>query len=111
MKKSQSLPIKGKTYYYFDDGKITKSRRGEVVITEIIPFEEIDDNTKKEWGNITQELHLFDSSTDFFIKGVIKDYNQELIFVKSKGGWFSFNNYLWDGRLDVDGSLNSRILI
>ena len=32
-------PVLGQTYNYFDDGKIKPSRRMEVVITEIIPFE------------------------------------------------------------------------
>ena len=40
-------PVLGQTYNYFDDGKIKPSRRMEVVITEIIPFSEIDEETLK----------------------------------------------------------------
>ena len=42
-------PVLGQTYNYFDDGKIRPSRRMEVVITEIIPFSEIDLETLNYW--------------------------------------------------------------
>ena len=44
-------PVLGQTYNYFDDGKIKPSRRMEVVITEIIPFDKIDEDTLNEWND------------------------------------------------------------
>ena len=35
----------GKSYNVFNDGKISKSRLYQVKVTEIVPFNEIDDNT------------------------------------------------------------------
>lgn len=103
-------PVLGQTYFYFDDGKITESRKDEVLITEIISFEKIDKETKQMWEDEVVECSswgLYDKITDFFVKGKLKDGNHELTFVRSKGGWFSFGNYMWDGRLDIDGSLNA----
>ena len=102
-------PIIGRIYFYFDDGKIRESRRSKVLITDIIPFDQIDNETKQIWKDEVEQCKdwgLYDETTDFFIKGSLQEENQELIFVRSKGGWFSFGNYMYDGRLDHDGSLN-----
>lgn len=105
------IPEKGKTYYYFDDGKVTISRRDEVIITDVIPFNDIDEETLFEWREqIYESNHLFAKETDFFVKGTLKDVKEDLIFVRTlNNGWFSFNNYMWDGRLDIDGSINARL--
>lgn len=100
----------GQTYDYFDDGKIRESRRHKVFITDVIPFSEIDDVTLYEWRSgvvgVVGYEQLFANFTDYFVKGVEEVDNTELIFVRTiDGGWFSFNNYRWDGRLDIDGSL------
>lgn len=105
------VPSSGETYYYFDDGKISLSRREEVFISEVIPFDEIDEDTLELWKKEVKESShgLYEKETDFFIKGILKENKKELIFSRSKGGWFGFNEPLWDGRLDVDGELNKRL--
>jgi hypothetical protein len=50
-------PILGQTYNYFDDGKIRPSRRMEVVITEIIPFDKIDEQTLLDWNDEVKECY------------------------------------------------------
>lgn len=50
-------PVLGQTYNYFDDGKISPSRRMEVVITEIIPFNEIDAETLEYWKEEVEECN------------------------------------------------------
>ena len=105
-------PVLGQTYNYFDDGKIRPSRRMEVVITEIIPFNEIDAETLESWKEEVEECNwLYAKETDFFAKGDLKvsdDKIEKIIFVRTinnNDGWFSLG--WWGGRLDIDGSLNA----
>ncbi len=107
-----TIPILGKTYNYFDDGKINQSRRMEVIITEIIPFNKIDSETLKTWTEDVEQCDwLYAKETDYFVKGDLKVSDEEIekiIFVRTinnNGGWFSLG--WWGGRLDIDGSLNS----
>ena len=105
-------PVLGQTYNYFDDGKIRESRRMAVVITEIIPFSEIDEETLNDWKEEVEECDwLYAKETDYFVKADLKvsdDKVEKIIFVRTinnNGGWFSLG--WWGGRLDIDGSLNA----
>ena len=101
------IPILNKTYHYFDDGKIRPSRRSEVVIKEIIPFNEIDSETLAMLQEEVKECHwLYEKTTDYFIKAQeVDSTNDEMVFVRTKNdGWFSLG--FCAGRLDIDGSLN-----
>ena len=108
------LPVIGQTYNYFDDGKISPSRRMEVVITEIIPFEQIGEETLNLWKEEVEECHwLYAKETDYFIEGNLKVCHgdtENVTFVRTinnNDGWFSLG--FWGGRLDVDGSLNAML--
>lgn len=97
-----------KTYDYFDDGKITESRRMPVLITEITPFDKVDEYTLGEWREETENCDwLYSKQTDYFIKGLLvigESEQKEIIFVRcNRNGWFSLG--WWAGRLDVDGSM------
>ena len=105
-------PVLGQTYNYFDDGKIRESRRMAVVITEIIPFSEIDEETLNDWKEEVEECDwLYAKETDYFVKADLKvsdDKVEKIIFVRTinnNDGWFSLG--WWGGRLDIDGSLNA----
>jgi len=104
-------PVLGKTYNYFDDGKIKLSRRAEVVITDIIPFNEIDKETLNDWKQEVKDCYwLYAKETDFFVKADLKvsdNQIEKIIFVRTikNNGWFSLG--WWGGRLDIDGSLNA----
>jgi len=79
-----------------------------VVITEIIPFNKIDEQTLSEWKEEVEECYwLYAKETDYFIKGIlsIRDAKREdIIFVRTlDDAWFSLG--YWGGILDVDGSL------
>lgn len=102
----ETIPVVGKTYHYFDDGKIKLSRRGEVVVTEVIAFKDIDQNTLNYWQAEVEECDwLYAPKTDFFVK---VDTFFDIIFVRTKDdNWFSFG--FLAGRLDIDGSLNDRL--
>lgn len=99
-----------KVYNYFDDGKINKARRLFVTITDIIPFDKIDNDTLSLWKEEVENFYwLYAKNTDYFIKGnlnISKNNIQEIYFVRTINynyGWFSIG--YWGGRLDVDNSL------
>lgn len=103
-----------KTYDYFDDGKIKESRRMEVVITEIIPFDKIDSETLELWEEEVSECDwLYAKETDCFVKADLKvsdDKIEKIIFVRTinnNDGWFSLGQ--WGGRLDIDGKLKESL--
>lgn len=107
----------GKTYNYFDDGKIRESRRMPVVITDIIPFNEIDKKTLDIWNEEVIEIDwVYAKETDYFIKGDLQMDDEpngeieKIIFVRTiNNGWFSLG--WWAGDLDVDGSLTKLLTI
>ena len=105
-------PILGQTYNYFDDGKIRPSRRMEVVITEIIPFNKINEETLNDWKQEVEYCDwLYAKKTDFFVKADLKvseNKIEKIIFVKTiNNNWFSLG--WWSGRLDIDSSLTDRL--
>lgn len=104
-----TIPILNKTYNVFDDGKFSESRRYEVIVKEIIPFNEIDSNTLKQWQyEVKTSYWLYSAQTDYFIKTLNEDSEVE-VFAKTKdGGWFSMG-FMTSGRLDIDGKLNKRL--
>ena len=52
------IPEINKTYNYFDDGKIRKSKRDEVKILEVIAFKDIDTETLKNWKEEITDCEL-----------------------------------------------------
>jgi len=105
-------PILGQTYNYFDDGKIKPSRRMEVLITEIISFADIDEETLNDWKQDVAECDwLYAKETDYFVKADLKvsdDKTVKIVFVRTindNNGWFNLG--WWGGILDIDGSLNA----
>ncbi len=79
-----SLPKINKTYNYFDDGKIKKSRQYPVTITDIIPFNKIDNKILSIWKEDVESCNwLYAKNTDYFIKGSLnihKDKSEEVYF-------------------------------
>lgn len=103
----------GKTYNYFDDGKIRESRRMSVKVTEIIPYDKLTDSEiLSMWRDEVKECKwLYSPITDYFIKGALEmtdSVTEEVIFVRTlNNGWFSLG--WWAGRLDVDNSLTQSL--
>lgn len=104
----KKIPEIGKTYNCFDDGKITHSRLYTVEVSEVIPFNEIDEKTLNEWKEVVEECNwLFAKETDYFVK-TINGEDGNAVFVRTlNGGWFSIGEFMNSGRLDVDGSLTN----
>ena len=103
------MPELNKEYDYFDDGKINPSRHDKVTIIEIVSFNKIDKKIKANWLEEVEQCHwLYNKETDYFIKGRLKEIEENVIFVRTlDNGWFSLG--LWAGRLDTDGSLIARL--
>jgi hypothetical protein len=101
----ESVPDINKVYNFFEDGKLRRNDRVEV--TGVLTFDEIDDKTKEIWKEELDTFKmLYSDKTDFFIQGTLLSNNIKLVFARTiDGGWFSFTNYVWDGRLDVDGKM------
>ena len=92
-------PVLGQTYNYFDDGKIRPSRRMEVVITEIIPFNEIDAETLESWKEEVEEC-----------KKDIRNHIDKLKQIKStKITFFSIEEKLFLNKLNdyIEGCIDA----
>lgn len=91
----------GKLYDYFDDGKISESRRQDVLITEKVCFKDIDSETREQWEDEVKTCHwLYAPKTDYFLKGILdpEEDKEPVVFVRTlDGGWFSLG--FWAGRL------------
>lgn len=109
------LPELYKKYDCYDDGKITESRKYQVLITDIIPFEEADPDLIEAWKTAVKEYDwLYDKETDYFIFAVSYErwYPQVEIFARTLDrGWFglgewddyhrTFDGYWCSGRLII----------
>lgn len=100
MKNKSELPIIGRTYSYFDDGKINHSRRMNVTITDIIPREDIDIDILNEYLSEVELCDwLYSKETDYFIKGDLEITNnkiEKIVFVRTiDNNWFSLGD--WGG--------------
>ena len=100
-----------KIYHYFQDGKVKPSRRITVRILDIIPFEDIDQETFDMWLEEREDCDwLYARETDYFIKAIHeRDDTCEVYFVRTiDDTWFGLG---WMcGILDIDGELNKMIL-
>lgn len=92
------LPELYKKYDCYDDGKITESRKYQVLITDIIPFNKADKDLVEAWHEEVLTNHwIFAQETDYFIFAVSYEqwYPKIEIFVRTlDGGWFGLGE--WD---------------
>ncbi len=129
--KLKSIPIVGKEYHFWDDGKTSPSRHYICKIERIITPEEakniivtvptwdfknnknlfIDVSLYNHWYDKEMPNHdwLFNPETDYFVEASCPKYDENnLWFVRTKdGGWFSMDIQSgWQGgRLDIDNSI------
>lgn len=118
------LPEIGKTYNFYDDGKITYSRQYNCVITDIISYDNVSDKIKEQYKTLTKHYNwIFSPKTDYFILGKVEDdVVEDQVFMRTlKDGWFSnaviLNTDDFDiidrgdvgGLLDVDGTITKEL--
>ena len=128
------IPIIGKKYHFFDDGKIHFGRHYTAIVLRVVPFNEAHDIIVKEfdWNRLDagyskedclvdqciidtwkheRDEHpwLYANETDYFVELSVPAYDEwNLWAVRTKdGGWFTFDiQSTWQsGRLDIDGAL------
>lgn len=109
-KNMKSIPIIGKKYHCFDDGKISLSRHYIVEVSEILGHMAF----KKKYPELFQTYldaskncyWLYSRSTDYFVICEHGENDEIAVFVRTKqGGWFSIGDWFNSGELDIDGSL------
>ena len=92
------LPELYKKYDCYDDGKVTESRKYQVLITDIIAFKDADKDLVEAWKIAVKDSYwLFAEETDYFIFAVSYEwyYPQVEIFARTKrGDWFGLGE--WD---------------
>ena len=102
----KKLPILGKTYNHYDDGKIKESRLMKSVVTDISEFnDKLLSQEDKE--DIVECGFLYSENTDYVIEADLYIDEDDIVKVKYvrtlDGRWFSLG--WWAGLLDVDNSL------
>jgi hypothetical protein len=110
----EELPKINKTYNCFDDGKVSKSRMYQVVITDIIPFEKADNELLFLWEERGLPCCWLFEKTDYFIKFISNEFDDEPngVFARTKnGGWFGLGDYWNSGRLDIDNKLTNSLTL
>ena len=101
------VPSIGRKYFAFNDGKIRPSRTIVIKITNI--FDEktmVGSNIYDLWREESEDCDfLYSLETDYFIYGEdVENPGDTYIFARTNdGGWFSFNQGLWDASLDTTG--------
>ena len=118
------LPEIGKTYKFYDDGKITYSRQYRCKIINVIPYDNVSDKIKEQYRTLVNHYNwIFSLHTDYFIIGKVEeDIIENQVFIRTlKGNWFSnaisLNTKDFDiidrgdvgGILDVDGVITKEL--
>jgi len=104
----EKVPSVGKTYNCFDDGKIRVSRRYDITVKSLTPFDKADSHTLNIWKSEVKSCYwLYNTETDFFVLGVRDDGEKETFVRTVDGGWFGIGGFLNCGRLDIDGKCNT----
>lgn len=114
-----TTPKKGDVLNFFDDGKITNSRKFAATVLNIYKSNDapkyVQDALKNENTYWLYQQNLDgECVTDVFIECDIPDYDENHIwFARTRdGGFFSMNiQHGWQcGRLDIDGSLTNMLV-
>lgn len=114
----ENIPVVGKQYNHYDDGKVRPSRQSVVKVTKVIPYSEVNDKLKILIST-EQEHHnwIYASKTDFVVFADTINENdpltKEQIYIRTKdNGWFSINHetYFDSGRLDIDHTLTDSVI-
>lgn len=123
------IPEIGKTYKFYDDGKVRTSRQYDAIVLDVITKENARETLVK-WFDpefcimSARELYdvwleetvltdwIFAEDTDYLVECDIPDYDENHIwFARTKeGGWFSMNIQSgWQGGLlDVTNKLTEK---
>lgn len=109
----QPVPEIGKTYVAYDDGKIRPSRASKVKVVDLYGYMYVKKNLHDLFNHWIEEKKscywLYADTTDYFVK-TVNENGEDEYFVRTKGrGWFSIGE-LGSGRLDADGHLTRDVI-
>ena len=103
----QPLPKIGQQYHFFDDGKSSNSRHYIATVKKICRYWEMPIEVRQAWKKEVKDCNwLYKPKTDYFVIADVRDYDDDVIFCRTKSGsWFSINYpHIWmGGLLDVTG--------
>lgn len=106
-----SVPEKGKTYHFFDDGKIGFSRHYLATVEKVVPMKYVRKKMRRlyiAWVHAAISCYwVYAAKSDYAVKCSIEKFDDNPIwFFRTKnGGWFSIDypNFWMSGELDITG--------
>ena len=104
------VPVVGKKYHCFDDGKIRFSRHFIIQVDEVLGYIQFKKKYPKEFERYVEEAKqcywLYSTHSDKFVI-THKGENDELgVYVRTKqGGWFGAGTWWNSAELDSSGEL------
>ena len=112
------VPVKGKEYHAYDDGKINFSRHYIAKVSNVYNhmyfkkhFKDIYDIWIKDKKNC---YWIFKDSTDYFVETTnpYDDFDKEYFARSKNGGWFSigYPDSMVGSRLDITGNLSKNLI-
>lgn len=109
-KNVQQVPVVGKKYHCFDDGKITFSRHYIVKVDYVLgqmAFKRKYPELFQKYLQVSKDHYwLYSRSTDYFVVCENGENDKLGVFVRTKqGGWFGIGNWRNSGKLDISGEL------
>ncbi len=117
-----NIPVVGKTYHVFDNGKVKLSRHYLVKCTKVIPFAEFSTDEKWErryqiWkdalsdeDDLPENVKTYSKFTNYIIEcslvspiveGEDEEDMKEYFTLDVDGRWFGFGDWISNGLLDV----------
>lgn len=110
---SPALEI-GRTYYCYDDGKISFSRIDKFTIVEQVDLDAAWNTLDEEWREaITDEVYniywLFQDTQKIIYRGVNREGEERYFLSTHDGGWFA-TGWLGGGRLDYNNRATIELL-
>lgn len=103
----EPLPKVGQQYHFFDDGKSGNSRHYIATVKKICRYWEMPVEVRQAWKREVKNCHwLYKHKTDYFIVADVRNYEDNVIFCRTKwGSWFSIDypHFWMSGLLDVTG--------
>lgn len=126
MEFNDNIPVKGKVYNFYDDGKVSYIRQHKCLITDVIPSNKFG---KRDKGSLIYFVYryywIFADETDYYVFGKVQgDINEDQLFARTKeGDWYSVgieyygkekqfdikDNSLVGGLLDVTGEFTKEL--
>lgn len=109
-KNLKPVPVAGRKYHCFDDGKITFSRHFIVEVTEVLNYMEFrrkyPEYFQKYMDTAKDDYWLYSRRSDKFIICEHGENDEFGVYVRTKnGGWFGIGDWNNSATLDVTGEI------